>query len=72
MKRLTKIAVDWRTLPTDASDWVAVRDETTKLVWTAGEMKAMKWKAAVKWVEKLDLLGGGWRLPHGRGAFLSR
>ncbi|HRC61601.1 MAG TPA: DUF1566 domain-containing protein [Dehalococcoidia bacterium] len=71
MSRFTKISVDGQDLPADAKNWVAVRDETTKLVWSAGEAKKpMRWKKAKAYAEKLDLCGWKWRLPTVEELFL--
>lgn len=61
--RFLKLSAEGNVIAADATDHVAVRDTVTGLEWTVAETKAMKWKAAGKWAEKLELLGGGWRLP---------
>jgi Caspase domain/Protein of unknown function (DUF1566) len=40
-----------------------VYDKTTGLEWYAGPDKATNWFEAKKWVESLNVAGGGWRMP---------
>lgn len=65
MSRFTKISVDGQDLPADATDWVAVRDAVTGLVWTRAPLEGQhQWKAAHRAAESCALCGqAGWRLP---------
>ena len=38
-------------------------DNNTGLEWLAGPDKATNWYDAKKWVESLNVAGGGWRMP---------
>jgi hypothetical protein len=40
-----------------------VYDTKTGLEWYAGPNKDTKWKQAKRWTERLQVAGGGWRLP---------
>jgi hypothetical protein len=40
-----------------------VYDENTKLEWVVGPDGDTNWDEAKRWVEKLSLAGGGWRMP---------
>ena len=40
-----------------------VYDKNTGLEWYAGPDKDTKWKQAKRWTERLQVAGGGWRLP---------
>jgi hypothetical protein len=40
-----------------------VFDTKTNLEWVAGPDINAKWEEARRWVEKLDIDGGGWRMP---------
>jgi len=46
-----------------ARDIGVVHDNRTGLDWFAGPDRDTSWKQASAWVEKLDVDGGGWRLP---------
>jgi hypothetical protein len=62
----TKIAADGADLAPDATDWVALRDDTTGLTWSRANIgdKRLKHKQAVKACTALDLAGAtDWRLP---------
>lgn len=51
-------------LPDDATDWVAVLDNRTSLMWTVKEMDRMNWGKAQAAVGALDIAGySDWRLP---------
>jgi len=41
-----------------------VYDKNTNLEWYAGPDRDTNWHDADKWVKKLDLAGGGWRMPR--------
>jgi Protein of unknown function (DUF1566) len=71
MSRFTKIAADGAKLADDATEWVAVLDNTTGLIWTVEETKGMPWKKAQAAVKKLDTAGfKDWRLPTVEELFL--
>lgn len=71
MSRFTKIGADGAKLADDATEWVAVLDNTTQLVWTVEETKEMAWKKAQSFVKKLDTAGfTDWRLPSVEELFL--
>ena len=40
-----------------------VYDKKTGLEWIAGSNKDTTWDEAKKWVESLNIVGGGWRMP---------
>lgn len=64
MSRFTKIGADGAKLADDATEWVAVLDNTTALIWTVKETKRLTWKKAAAAVVKLDTAGfEDWRLP---------
>lgn len=71
MSRFTKVGADGAKLADDATDWVAVLDNTTALIWTVKETKPLTWKKAKAAVEKLDTAGfTDWRLPTVEELFL--
>jgi hypothetical protein len=71
MSRFTKVGADGAKLADDATDWVAVLDNTTSLIWTVKETKPLTWKKAKAAVEKLDTAGfTDWRLPTVEELFL--
>jgi Protein of unknown function (DUF1566) len=71
MSRFTKIGADGAKLGDDATEWVAVLDNTTQLIWTVEETKRLTWKKAKAAVEKLDTAGfTDWRLPTVEELFL--
>jgi Protein of unknown function (DUF1566) len=71
MSRFTKVGADGAKLADDATEWVAVLDNTTSLIWTVKEMKSMAWKKAQTAVAKLDIAGfTDWRLPTVEELFL--
>jgi hypothetical protein len=62
----SKIGPDGEALDKEASDWVAVRDDTTGLTWSRANIgdKRLKHKQAVKACTALNLAGhSDWRLP---------
>ena len=70
-RAFTKISAQGVDLPADATEWVAVRDEQTKLIWSATEQKkSLKWAEAKTAADKLDLCGWSWRLPTVEELFL--
>jgi hypothetical protein len=40
-----------------------VYDKSTGLEWYAGPDRNTKWNEAKTWVERLNVAGGGWRMP---------
>jgi hypothetical protein len=64
--RFTKMSAAGELLADDAEAWGAVLDNTTNLIWDAGESsKSMTWKKALEY-PKVGLAIGGftdWRLP---------
>lgn len=63
--RFTKLDAEGRDLPVDATGHVAVRDNTTGLIWDASDSgKEYTFKKAQAYVKGLKLLGEtDWRLP---------
>ena len=41
-----------------------VRDTKTGLEWVAGPDRDTNWNEAKRWVENLNIAGGGWRMPN--------
>ena len=71
MSRFTKVGADGAKLADDATEWVAVLDNTTSLIWTVKETKQMVWKKAQAAVAKLVIAGfTDWRLPTVEELFL--
>jgi hypothetical protein len=71
MSRFTKVGADGAKLADDATEWVAVLDNTTAILWTVKETKPMAWKKAQAAVDKLDTAGfTDWRLPTVEELFL--
>lgn len=71
MSRFTKIDADGAKLADDATEWVAVLDNTTALIWTVKETKPLTWKKAQTAVAKFDVAGfTDWRLPTVEELFL--
>lgn len=69
--RFTKIDAAGAKLADDATEWVAVLDNTTALVWTVKETKPLTWQKAQAAVAKLDVAGfTDWRLPTVEELFL--
>jgi hypothetical protein len=65
MKDFTKLDAAGLPLSADATDHVAVLDNTTGLIWSKGYVgsKPLNWKQAAKACEKFDLCGQPGRLP---------
>ena len=62
--RFTKVGTAGELLPIEATEWVAVLDTTTNLIWDAGEHKPLAWKKALKYPATLAIAGfSDWRLP---------
>lgn len=75
MNRYTKLAADGADLPADSTGHLAVRVDNDLLarpmIWTAHRSeKALTWKQANAWAEKLGIHGWSWRLPTVEEAFL--
>jgi hypothetical protein len=71
VSRFTKIGTDGAKLADDATEWVAVLDNTSSLIWAVEETKAMTWKKATAAVKKLSTAGfDDWRLPTVEDLFL--
>jgi hypothetical protein len=69
--RFVKIGADGAALAAEASEWSAVLDETTGLIWDAGEHKALTWKKALEFPKTLAIAGfSDWRLPTVEELFL--
>lgn len=65
-ERFLKVSADLKALPLDATDWVAVYDTATSLLWSRGFVLAdpKPWKACVTAAGKPKLLGlKGWSAP---------
>jgi hypothetical protein len=63
--RFTKMSAAGELLADDAEAWGAVLDNTTNLMWDAGESTSMTWKKALEYPKAGLALGGftDWRLP---------
>ena len=72
MTRFTKLDAKGNDLPAAATDHIAVHDNTTGLIWEAGDSeKRLTHKQALANVKKLRLLGKkDWRLPTVEELFL--
>lgn len=72
MTRFTKLDGQGNDLPASAADHVAVRDNTTGLIWQAGDSeKRLTHAQALAQVKKSRLLGKkDWRLPTVEELFL--
>ncbi len=46
-----------------ANDNGVVKDTETGLEWYAGPDKDTSWNEAKRWIESLNVAGGGWRMP---------
>jgi Protein of unknown function (DUF1566) len=69
--KFTKIGAKGETLADDATEWVAVLDKATALIWTVKETKRLPWEKAQAAVAKLDTAGfKDWRLPTVEELFL--
>ena len=63
-ERYVKIGEDGALLSADATEWEAVLDTKTNLMWAVKALPRMTWKKALKAPEKLTTAGfKGWRLP---------
>lgn len=70
-QRFVKIAADGSVLPTDATEWEAVLDSRTGLMWSVETKKAANWKAAQKVPAKIKAAGfDDWRMPTVEELFL--
>ena len=62
--RFTKIGTAGELLSVEAPEWVAVLDNTTNLIWDAGESAGLNWKQACEHPKSLSVAGfSDWRLP---------
>jgi hypothetical protein len=62
--RFIKLDARGQPLADDATEWVAVLDAQTNLIWDAGETKALVWKKAMEHPKSLTIAGfTDWRLP---------
>jgi hypothetical protein len=62
--RFRRIGATGLFLAADAADGVAVADDTTNLMWVAGESERMAWEAAGEYVKTLTVAScTDWRLP---------
>lgn len=70
-ERYIKIGEDGALLAGDASEWVAVLDTHTNLMWAVEVLQRQAWKKALKAPEKLTIGGfKDWRLPTVEELFL--
>lgn len=68
--RFTKISAVGLLLAADATDFVAVEDTKTGLIWDAGESERMNFKAALEHPKTLTVAGfTDWRLPTAEELF---
>jgi len=64
-ERYIKIGEDGALLAGDATEWVAVLDTRTNLMWAVEVLKRQTWKKALKAPKKLAIAGfKDWRLPN--------
>jgi hypothetical protein len=64
MNRFTKIGKDGAKLDDGANEWVAVLDNTTGLIWDAGETEELNFAAAQSHANGSEVAGfKDWRLP---------
>jgi hypothetical protein len=64
MNRFTKVGADGAKLSDESTEWVAVLDNTTSLIWSVEETKRLTWKKAQSAVGELRVAGfDDWRLP---------
>jgi hypothetical protein len=71
MSRFTKIGAAGAKLASEATEWAAVLDNTTQLIWTVKETGRLTWKKAQTAVKKLKTAGfEDWRLPTVEELFL--
>ncbi|MHB8815451.1 MAG: Lcl C-terminal domain-containing protein [Steroidobacteraceae bacterium] len=69
--RFTKIGEDGALLPADATDWVAVLDTRTNLMWDVKARPVKNYAGALKVPGKLTVAGfKDWRLPTVEELFL--
>lgn len=69
--RFIKISAEGDQLEVDATEWAAVHDMATGLMWSVEERQSMAWKKAGAWVKKLRAGGfKDWRLPTVEELFL--
>jgi uncharacterized protein DUF1566 len=62
--RYVKIGEDGALLAADATEWVAVLDTKTNLMWAVEVLKRQTWKKALEAPKKLAIAGfKDWRLP---------
>lgn len=62
--KFRKIGQDGALLPDDATEWVAVLDTTTKLMWALVECEELPWKMACEFPSTLSTAGcKDWRMP---------
>lgn len=62
--RFTKVSIAGLLLADDAAEWAAVQDNSTNLIWDAGEAKPMTWKKALEHPQSLTVAGfTDWRMP---------
>lgn len=69
--RYSKIGADGAVLAADASEWEAVLDNKTGLMWAVETKKAANWKTAQKVPAKIKAAGfDDWRMPTVEELFL--
>ncbi len=69
--RFSKIGADGAVLPSDATEWEAVLDSKTGLMWSVEIKKVANWKKATATVKKIKAAGfGDWRMPSVEELFL--
>ncbi len=68
--RFTKLDAAGIPLPAPATEWVAVLDERSGLIWDAGEYGPLAWKKALEFPKTLKTCGfDDWRLPTAEELF---
>jgi hypothetical protein len=69
--RFVKIDAAGGELPLDATEWEAVLDKTTGLMWSVADKKVPNWKKAAAAAKKITAAGfDDWRLPTVEELFL--
>jgi hypothetical protein len=64
-QRFIKLDAAGAPLAADATEWVAVEDTKTGLIWSVAETKAMTYKKALAYPKTVELCGfTDWRLPE--------
>lgn len=64
MSRFVKLDAAGKQIAETSTDWSAVLDTKTSLIWSTAETERLTWKKAISHCKKLRLFGAkDWRLP---------